>query len=49
MDGYPDISQIVDSDFVNALYQGENQHKWYCIWEIYLFIEFKAYTYSINV
>jgi len=27
MDGYPDISQIVDSDFVNALYQGENQHK----------------------
>ena len=24
MDGYPDISQIVDSDFVNALYQGEN-------------------------
>jgi len=27
MDGYPDFSQIVDSDFVNALYQGENKHK----------------------
>ena len=24
---YPDINQIVDSDFVNALYQGENKHK----------------------
>jgi hypothetical protein len=27
MDEYPDFSQIVDSDFVNALYQGEYKHK----------------------
>lgn len=27
MDDYPDFSQIVDSDFVNALYQGEYKHK----------------------
>jgi hypothetical protein len=27
MDEYPDFGQIVDSDFVNALYQGEYKHK----------------------
>ena len=27
MDGYPDFGQIVDSDFVSALYKGEYKHK----------------------
>jgi hypothetical protein len=27
MDDYPDFSQIVDSDLVNALYQGEYKNK----------------------